>query len=278
MLSFFNFLLEETNPPKTGDTPNAIGKVHEHLVHLFLGGQASQKDITQHEAHKNIIGALEYSHALVRAKHAADHIKKHIIKRKAVVGVERVSDSKTPEDPSDLDIHFANGEKVGVSLKATTEKKADDKSIKLSNPGLKSINSIHGQQIKKHRDPDQYLWNIGKRATSGFNQADKNAKAEYLKKHILRMPTEKKVYGVHTVGGTKPSTAIFNYHDHFTPLIKDADKIRARRSGNTINFYHPSKKTPVATLRMKWKLKKGTPNNPVGSISTTTLPPSFYKQ
>ncbi len=278
MLSFFNFLLEELQLSKTGDKPNAIGKSHEHLVHLLLGGQASQKDITNHEDHKNIIGPLEYSHALVRAKHAADHIKKYIIGRKPVDRVERVSDSKTPEDPSDLDISFANGKKVGVSLKATTEKKADDKAIKLSNPGLKSINSIHGQQIQKHPDPDQHLRNIGQKVTDGFNQADKNAKTKFLKKHILRMPTKKKVYGVHTVGGTKPSTAIFNYHDHFSPLIKEADKIEARRSGNTINLYHPSNKTPVATLRVKYKLKKGTPNNPVSSISTTTLPSSFYKR
>jgi hypothetical protein len=277
MLSFFNFLLEETNPtdkPKKVKS-DVIGKVHEFLVHRNLGGKATPQEIAAYKKHKQTLGRTLYNAAVIRAQHASDHIEKHLIGRKGVSRVERVSGTGNPQDPSDLHIHFKNGKKIGISLKTT---QSDSKEVKLSNPGLAAVNSIHNKTIKRDPDRQQHLWNIAHEVHHGFNNSSPQEKQDYLKKHVFRVPDKLEVYGVHTVNQNKtPATAHFKYHDHFTPLINGAQNITTKRTGNTVNFFHPSSKKAVASLRMKYR--DAEENSPIKeAISTNIIPNSFYKQ
>jgi len=276
MLSFFNFLLEELDlTDNDKNKSDAIGKVHEFLVHRNLGGKATPQERLAHKKHIQFIGKQRYNAAVIRAQHASDHIEKHLIGRKNVARVERVSGTGNPQDPSDLHIHFANGKKIGISLKTT---EGDSKAVKLSNPGLTAANSIHGEKIERGADTQQYMWDIAHRINTGFNDASPEEKHDYLKKHVFRVPDTHEVNGVHTINQNKmPATAHFRYHEHFTPLIKDTENITTKRTGYTVNFFHPSSKTPVVTLRIK--RKDASPRSSIKALVTTNIiPKSNYKR
>ncbi len=274
MLSFFNFLLEENNLPETGNPRYMpFGHVHEFLVHRNLGGTPTPKEVTAHEKYRKTLGETRYNAAIIRAQHASDHIKKHLIGKEGVSRIERVSATGNPQDPSDLHIHFNNGKKIGISLKTTTTNK---KEVRLSNPGLASVNSIHGKTIITDSDKQQHLWNLAHAVHQGFNDATPEEKQDYLKKHVFRVPDNLEVYGVHTINRNKtPATAHFKYRDHFTPLINKAKDITAKRTGNTVNFFHPSSEKPVASLRVKYK--DPTEKSSIkASVSTNMIPKSYY--
>jgi len=126
------------------------GKLHENLVHKFLSGNnhPDEESRKEHDDLKSKVSEQEYNDALVRANHAAEHIRRHIIGNAKVARIERTSKpgqtgESQSDNPSDLVIHYKDGSKHGISLKTAREYGAK---VPVSNPGLGTLERYTGVQ------------------------------------------------------------------------------------------------------------------------------------
>lgn len=173
-----------------------IGHMHENLVHYMLNGSKhpSADSAQEHENLKKELSPEEYSDSVKRAEHAANYVKKNIIKKSAVSHITRTSKKGVEGDtkqvnPSDVVVHFKNGKKLGLSLKNTTPKKWEkDKSVHLSNPGLGSIDRHLGLNTATiHNNAKNKVLNSKEGSKmQGMSQKD-------IKKHLADNP------GLHTL-------------------------------------------------------------------------------
>jgi hypothetical protein len=149
------------------------GVLHELLVGYHLQGG---KHMEQHEnaegetskqAHDRLRKTLskeEYEDANNKAKHAAEHIRKHLGKKEIKRvhwtskpgDIERVTGKKASqkEDPSDIYIEHGGNKHTGISLKVTQKKGGK---APVSNPGhghtdnLLGVNTMrHVEEARKH--------------------------------------------------------------------------------------------------------------------------------
>jgi hypothetical protein len=154
MLTFSKFITEQHFFLSEESVSDISGKMHENLVHkeLMGGKHPSHNAEIEHDNLKSRITSNEYNNAVARAKHAANHIRKHIIGNKKVVSIERTSKpgqtgESQSDNTSDLVIHYTGKKKHGLSLKTARTYGAK---VPVSNPGLGTLKKYTGVDSAKH--------------------------------------------------------------------------------------------------------------------------------
>lgn len=288
MLSFTQFISENVSES------DIRGKMHENLVHYNLNGGKHSSVEHEKELHKlkGLVSDEEYSNAVGRAKHATDYIKKHIIGDREVSRVERTSkpgetgDTQS-DNPSDLVVHYKDGTKHGLSLKASKKKNAN---VPISNPGVGTIQKVTGvdtsSRYKKIKDAFRKRYNfqgsdkelksviksdpkmksvanrIGglhlrttvKRHAKKIGEMNSQDKANFIRKEILRGGSASHPVSMVTTGGENDnySTVHKDPSKDFDHILKDHEKISHRVAGNSIVFNHPEH-GDFASIRLKYE-------------------------
>lgn len=288
MLSFRAFLLED-------EISDIRGKMHENLVHYMLNGNkhAEPEHEAEHNMLKSKMSEKEYGHAQGRAAHAVEHIKKNIIGNKPVSHIQRTSKAgqtgeSQRDNPSDLVVHYKNGEKHGLSLKVSQKKNAN---VPSSNPGAGTIQKITGLDTaardrrirsaleKRHpelqsaksdkerksiirsnpeiqktskRISNLYLKNTARKQAARIGALPSEERANLIKREILRGAASHPVSTVTSGGEGDYSTVHKDHSTAFNHILNDHKNITHRVSGNSITFSHP-KHGDFATLRYKYE-------------------------
>lgn len=268
--------------------------MHELLVHKILNNNEhpSPESEPEHDKIKSGMTDSEYESAVNRAHNAASYIKTNIVGNKEVARIERthtgVAGESQHENPSDLVIHFKNGEKHGISLKASGKLNAR---VPSANPGLgtiaKAVNApdVHGMISKArsnfYKQHAPHLANssstvqkAGIRADSGiktaaseegnrtlnavahhiagkFDNLNSEEKANIIRTHVLRLPKSKfNVSKVTTSGVGEKTATSHETGNEYDSILADHKNIKTRVAGNSIFFHHPDH-GDFASLRFK---------------------------
>lgn len=205
MLSFLQFLMEKKssyeNKKDSVNISDVRGKMHENLVHYMLNGNKHQSPDykKEHDLLRQHISDEEYGHAINRAKHAAEHINKHIIEPQVKAGKELTGFKRTAkageigehqsDNPSDLLATFKDSEgnesKHGLSLKVSAKK---GKQVPVSNPGLGTLKKYTG--VDSSSDYENFHKNLhGQYGIAGKSQAEKE---KIMKTHPQYKDIQKK--------------------------------------------------------------------------------------
>lgn len=288
MLSFRQYIVENVSES------DIRGKMHEVLVHYNLNGHkhASDAHKAEHDTLKSLVSPQEYDNAVGRAQHASNYIKNNIIGNKKVSHIQRTSKpgevgESQSDNPSDLVVHYADGTKHGISLKASKKKNAN---VPISNPGVGTIQKVTGvdtserykkikqafknrydftgsdKQLKSSIKSDPKMKNIAARVggrhlrttvarhAKRIGDMDSLERSNFIRKEILRGGSASHPVSMVTTGGEKDqySTVHKDPAKDFEHILSDHKNISHRVSGNSIVFKHPQH-GDFASIRLKYE-------------------------